>query len=250
TYYGGSGITPYGVAVDIAGNGYITGSAGVSANLPTTTGAYQTSSGGGTDGFLAKFNPNLSGSASLVYGTYLGGSGGDISYGIAVDAMGEGFVTGNTGSTNFPTTTGAFQTTLGSATTKAFVTKLNAAGSALLYSTYLGGSGSDQGNAIAINAAGNAFVTGQETSTNFPTTTGVLHTTNGGGTDAFVTQMNTAGTGVVFSTYLGGSGTDKGFGIAVDGQGRAIVAGETASTNFPTQSPLQSTNGGGNDAFL
>jgi YD repeat-containing protein len=240
-------------AVDTAGNAYVTGYASSGTNFPTTSGAYQTSAGGGYDAWVAKFNPSASGSSSLVYATLLGGSADDKGLGIAVDGSGDAYVTGSTGNpsgTAFPTSTGAYQTSFGSGTTKGFVSEVNPTGTGLVYSTYLGGNGTDQGNAVAVNASGNAYVTGTATSTNFPTTTGAYQTTAGGGNDAFVTELNTTGTALVYSTYLGGSGNDEGQGIAVDGSGYAFVAGETASTNFPTASALQSSNGGGNDAFL
>jgi RHS repeat-associated protein len=255
--YLGSGLdtTALGVAVDAAGNAYLTGTAQPSGvgSFPTTSGAYQTSGHGGEEAFVSKFNPNASGSSSLVYSTLLGGSADDHGRGIAVDSAGDAFVTGSTGNpsgTAFPTTTGAYQTSFGSGTTKGFVTEVNPSGTALVYSTLLGGTGTDLGNAIALNNAGNAYVTGTATSTNFPTTTGAYQTSSGGNQDAVVTELNTAGTGLVYSTYLGGSSADQGFGIAVDGNGDAVVVGETASTNFPTSNALQSSNGGGNDGFL
>src|SRR5439155_500280 len=125
---------------------------------------------------------------------------------------GNAYVTGRTQSTNFPTTAGAFQTT-GGGTEDAFVTKLNPTGSLLVYSTYLGGSGFDEGFGIAVDTLGNAYVTGLTLSTNFPTTAGAFQTTLGGTEDAFVTKLNPTGTGLVYSTYLGGSDFDEGFGI-------------------------------------
>src|SRR5205085_4429825 len=136
---------------------------------------------------------------TVVYSTYLGGSDGDVGNGIAVDAVGDAYVTGDTGSTNFPTTAGAFQTT---GSTGAFVTKLNPAGSGLLYSTYLGGNRGASAHGIAVDAAGNAYVTGVTGSTNFPTTPGAFQTTIAGPfrPDAFVTKINPAGSGLLYST--------------------------------------------------
>src|ERR1022692_4291600 len=193
----------------------------------------------------------------LVYSTYLGGSGDDIGQGIALDSSGNAYVTGYTSSTDFPTTSGAFQTSCGrgcgSAHPDAFVTMLNPSGSALVYSTYLGGSSSDYGNGIALDSSGNAYVTGQTGSANFPTTPGAFQTSCGGGCgspDAFVTMLNPSGSALVYSTYLGGSSSDYGNGIAVDSSGNAYVTGVTNSTDFPTMNPLQPTYGGGGDAFV
>jgi hypothetical protein len=193
----------------------------------------------------------------LVYSTYLGGSGGnyfgDQGYGIAVDSSGNAYVTGLPTSTNFPVTPGAFQTTCGnpSSCQNAFVTKLNPTGSALVYSTYLGGSGSDFGNGITVDSSGDAYVTGITYSTNFPVTPGAFQTTcGGGGSDAFVTEVNPSGSALAYSSYLGGSSYDSGNGIAVDSSGDAYVTGQTSSTNFPTMNPLQPNYGGNGDAFV
>ena len=218
-----------------------------STNFPTTAGAFQTSIGGIIgNAFVTKIN--ASGSA-LVYSTYLGGSGGDSGFGIAVDGSGNAYVTGDTESTNFPTAN-ALQPTFGGGQIDAFVTKINPSGSALGYSTYLGGSGADDGFGIAVDGLGNAYVTGTTESTNFPTAN-ALQPTSGGSYDAFVTKINASGSALVYSTYLGGSGGDSGFGIAVDGSGNAYVTGDTESTNFPTANALQPTfDGGLGDAFV
>ena len=187
---------------------------------------------------------------ALAYSTYLGGSGGDSGNGIAVDSSGSAYVTGNTSSTDFPTTSGALQTT-SAGSGDAFVTKLNASGTALVYSTYLGGTGSDSGHAIAVDGSGDAYVTGSTSSTNFPTTAGALQTTSAGSGDAFVTKLNASGTALVYSTYLGGSGGDSGASIGLDGSGDAYVTGSTSSTNFPTTAgALQTTSAGSGDAFV
>jgi hypothetical protein len=251
TYLGGAGEDDgYGIAVDAAGNAYLTGNTG-STNFPTTADAVQTSFGGNADAFVAKLNPT---GTALVYSTYLGGSGGDFSYGIAVDGSGNAYVTGQTNSANFPTTSGAFQRTYGGGNTDAFVAKLNPTGTALVYSTYLGGSDNDSGEGIAVDAAGDAYVTSATASANFPTTAGALQTSFGGNGfyDAFVAKLNPTGTALVYSTYLGGSNNDYGAGIAVDAAGDAYLTGYTASTNFPTTAgALQTPYGGGNtDAFV
>jgi len=202
---------------------------------------------------------------TLVYATYLGGSGGEAGGGIAVDAAGAAYVTGTTGSTDFPTTPGAIQTTYGGGGTfplregDAFVTKLNAAGTALVYSTYLGGSSKDVASGIAVDAAGAAYVTGYTASTDFtagctdPCT--VLNGTLNFAFDAFVTKLNPTGTALVYSTYLGGSGGDVSYGIAVDAAGAAYVTGFTRSTDFTAGctapcTVLNGTLGGFGDAFV
>jgi len=190
----------------------------------------------------------------LLYSTYLGGSGYDTGLGIAVDSLGNAYITGYTVSADFPVSPGAFQTVCNGGTNcatydDAFVTKLNSAGSALVYSTYLGGTGYDYGSGIAVNQAGNAYVIGTTSSTDFPTMN-PLQPAFGGGTDAFVVELNPAGSALVYSTYLGGSGQDIGYGIAVDSAGNVYVTGSTDSTDFPTMNPLQPINGGGQDAFV
>jgi Beta-propeller repeat len=238
TYLGGSFYNEgEGIAVDAGGDAYVTGWT-ESADFPTTHGAFQTTFGGWSDVFVTKLNP--SGSA-LVYSTYLGGYGYDQGYGIAVDASGDAYVTGSAEPENFPTTTGAFQTTCDTLDSDAFVTKLNASGTALLYSTCLGGrqgdqggGGGDEGFDVAVDGSGDAYVTGYTFSTDFPTTPGAFQTTIGNYSDVFVTKLNSNGTGLLYSTYLGGSPDDIGNGIAVDNSGDAYVTGYTDSVTFPT----------------
>src|SRR5439155_4788919 len=163
--------------------------------------------------------------------------GFDEGLGIAVDAAGNAYVTGLTDSTNFPTTAEAFQAAFGGGGVDAFVTKLDPTGSALVYSTYLGGSGSDEGLGIAVDASGNAYLVGVSDSTNFPTTAEAFQAAfGGGGADTFVTKLDPTGSTRVYSTYLGGSGFDtiQGSGLAVDASGNAYVTGLTFSTDFPT----------------
>jgi len=257
TYLGGDGReSGRAIAVDSSGNIYMAGST-TSLNFPTTGGAFQSAYGGGTyDAFVTKMDPTVSSQGSLIYSTYLGGSGHDIGSGIAVDVSGNAYVLGDTTSVNFPTTAGAFHAALDGGL-DAFVIKLNAAGSALLYSTYLGGSGSENGKGIAVDAGGITYVTGRTTSLDFPITAGAFQPAFVGGTeDAFVTRLNPAGFGaadLVYSTYLGGSGQrDEGTGIAVDGTGNAYVVGTTGSGDFPTTAGALQTGftGGGNDAFV
>ncbi len=232
---------------------YVAGSTS-SANFPTTS-SYRAADNGGAV-FVAGLNTAVSGRGSLVYSTLLGGNGFDTGAGIAVNGAGDAYVTGSTGSTNFPYTAGAYATA-NKGGVDAFVTELGATG-VISYSTYLGGGGDDHGQAIAVNSAGDAYVTGYTRSTNFPqanplTANGARcgGANGGGGTDAFVTELNAQGSALVYSTYLGGHGTDAGYGVAVDSAGDAYVIGSTTSTDFPTTTDaLTTTNSGGADAFV
>jgi hypothetical protein len=222
------------IAVDASGNAYVTGSTQqltFPSDFPTTAGAFDTTHNGVQDAFVTKLNP--SGSA-LVYSTFLGGSNDEFGNGIAVDTSGSAYVTGITGSPNFPTTVGAFDTTHNGGSFDAFVTKLNPSGSALVYSTFLGGVGTESGNGIAVDTSGSAYVTGDTGSDNFPTTVGAFDTTSDEDADAFATKLNPAGSVLEYSTFVAGMGTDFGTAIAVDTFGSAYVTGFTASINFPT----------------
>jgi HYDIN/CFA65/VesB-like, Ig-like domain/Beta-propeller repeat/Cep192 domain 4 len=184
----------------------------------------------------------------LSYSTYLGGSGGDAGYSIALDSSGNAYVAGTTASLNFPTTTGG-QATLGGGG-DVFVTKLNPAGTALVYSAFLGGGNLDQASGIALDSSGNVYVTGYTLSTDFPATSGAEQAANAGSTDAFLTKLDPTGATLVYSSYLGGSGIDYGRGVAVDASGDAFVTGSTQSLDFPTHNPLQIGLDGGTDAFV
>jgi hypothetical protein len=261
TYLGGSlddGASD--IAVDSVGNAYVTGYTG-STDFPTMNPLQSANGGGQNDAFAAKINPMGS---AVVYSTYLGGSGDDQSTGIAVDSAGYAYVTGFTTSADFPIKN-PLQPDYGGGG-DAFVAKINPTGSTLVYSTYLGGSGGDGASGIAVDSSDNAYVTGYTNSNDFPITPGAFQTVcnNGCGTcvygggrfsclDVFVTRLTTSGSGLVYSTYLGGRGADQGYSIAVVGPGNAYVTGRTTSTNFPTKNPLQATNGGGlppYDAFV
>jgi hypothetical protein len=247
TYLGGSGADlALGIAIDSSNNAYVTGSTESSGFPGTSTSAVQSAYGGGTDAFVTKLNSTGN---SLLYSTYLGGSDLDLGGGIGVDSStGEAYVVGSTESgTNFPLQS-AVQSAFGGGTSDAFVAKLNAGGTALVFSTFLGGGGADAGDGIAVDSTG-AYVVGTTESTNFTTTAGVLQANFGGGTDAFVTKLMPDGSALVYSTYLGGSGFDAGASIAVDSSGIAYVTGQTASP-FPTVNPTQSAPGGNNDAFV
>ncbi len=237
-YDGGTGI-----AVDAGGNTYVTGYTH-SSNFPTLN-PFQTYQGG-YDAFVTKLS---SFGNTLIYSTYLGGSSDDWSYAIGIDATGSTYVTGETFSSSFPIHN-SYQATWGPWLT-AFVTKLNSSGSSLSYSTFLGGGGSpDGGHGIAVDNRGNAYVTGVTHSPGFPTQN-PYQTWQGLG-DAFVTMLTGSGGDLIYSTFLGGSDSDRGEGIAVDGSGNIYVTGQTYSPNFPTQDPYQTYQGptGFTDAFV
>ncbi len=248
TYLGGSGHEAgRGLVVDSLGNAYVMGGTN-SSNFPTTAGVFQPTFAGGSgegDGFVTKLNP--SGSA-LVYSTYLGGSAEEQGTDVAIDAAGNAYAVGFTQSTNFPTMS-PLQATKSSGF-DSFVTKLNATGTALVYSTYLGGFGHDQINSIVLDSAGNACLIGNTSSSNFPVVDAFQTVYGGGSFDAFVTKLNSVGSAITFSSYLGGSGIEIGYAIAADNAGNVYVTGDTGSTNFPTANPFQAINGGGIDAFV
>lgn len=231
-----SGANCQGVAVDSNGNAYVTGYAAI--NFPTTPGAFQTSLRGGFDAFVTKLSSDGS---SLVYSTILGSSFDDFGYDIALDAGGNAYVTGNTsylapGPGDFPTVN-AFQPAYAGGTQDAFVTKVNATGSALVYSTYLGGGAilnatEDWGEGITVDAAGSAYVTGQTYSPDFPTTPGAYDRARAG-LDAFIVKFSPSGSSLVYSTFLGGNSRELGLDIAVDSSGNAYVTGSTESTDNP-----------------
>ena len=243
TYLGGSGDdSGLSLALDSSGNAYVTGYT-ASTNFPTKN-PLQASNAASSDVFVAKIN---SAGSALSYSTYLGGGGYDYAKGIAVDSGGNAYITGYTASTNFPTKNPLQASNAGS--NDAFIAKINSAGSALSYSTYLGGSGEDNGEGIAVDGSGNAYVTGYTGSASFPTKN-PIQASKTGLWDAFVSKINSAGSALVYSTYLGGSSSDYGLGIALDGSSNAYITGPTYSTNFPTRNPLQASNGGEMDAFV
>jgi hypothetical protein len=252
TYLGGTNFDDAeGIAVDSSGNAYITGST-ESDDFPTTAGAFQATFGSGSEHvFVTKLNSNGS---ALVYSTYLGGRVREEGRGIVIGSLGNAYVTGLTESDDFPVTEGAFQTKYGGnglVAGDAFVTQLNKSGSALIYSTFLGGKGGDYAGGIALDSSGDAYIIGTTGSSNFPITAGTFQTKLGGGDDAFVTKLNCGCSALVYSTYLGGSSSELGFGVAVDSSGNAYVAGETESANFPvTAQAFQTTYGGNLDAFV
>ncbi len=248
TYLGGSN-DDFGedIAVDASGNAYVTGNTNsnnfiaLAAFADVVQNGY---AGGASDAFVTKFAPTGS---AIVYSTYLGGGIDDEGKGIAVDADGNVYVTGVTNSLDFPTNV-PFQPATGGFH-DAFISKLNPVGNGLLYSTYLGGSGEDSGDGIALDSSGNAYVTGGTASLDFPTAK-PLHPVHLGIDDAFVTKLNSAGSALVYSTFLGGSGSDTGEGIAVDSVGSAYIVGTTNSADFPTANPFLSAKAGFRDAFV
>jgi plastocyanin len=250
TYLGGtSDDIARSVAVDSAGDAYITGFT-LSTNFPVLK-AYQSTNKGGYDVFLSKLNPA---GTRLIYSTYIGGTGDDEAGSLHLDPSNRVYLTGVTSSTNYPITSGAFQTTNKGGPWDAFVTKVNSSGNALNYSTYLGWSSDDEGYGVTMDATGTyPIVTGTTNSGSFPHTTGAFQTTKSTSYDAFVTKVNpNPSQPLLYSTFLGGNGVDKGFGIALnDSSSRIVVTGQTKSTNFPlTTGAFQTTNHGGYDAFL
>jgi hypothetical protein len=235
---GGSPDSGSAIAVDSTGAAYVTGQTASTA-FPVTPGAFQGSNQGGvSDCFISKLNP--AGSA-LAYSTYLGGNALDLCAGIALDAAGNAYVAGSTDSDVFPVLAPLQSNLLG--TTNAFVAKLNAAGSALVYSTYLGGSNIDNATAIAVDPTGAAYVTGDTASIDFPTTLGVVQNLLKGQYNVFVAKLSAPGNGLVYSTLIGGSDSDIGTSIAIDAAGRAVVGGYTTSFDFPTFNPIQAFQG-------
>jgi hypothetical protein len=186
----------------------------------------------------------------LTYSTYLGGSGGDQAYAIAVDSSLNAYVTGITASVNFPTTPGVVQTTNAGGGGDVFLTKFNPAGTGVEFSVFLGGSGVDAPSAMLLDSSGNIYITGSTLSPNFPTTSGVLQPTYGGNGDAFLAELDPSGSSLVFSTYLGGTGTDYATAMAFDSKGDVFLTGSTTSKDFPTLNPLQLGNDGASDVFV
>ncbi|MHB0878004.1 MAG: SBBP repeat-containing protein [Anaerolineae bacterium] len=250
TYIGGTGNDrAYGVAVDAAGNAYVTGYT-ASVDFPATPGAYDPTANGEYDVFVLKLAP----SGAVVYATYIGGARFDYardSSGIAVDVSGNAYVVGYTDSVDFPTVA-ALDASLGGAY-DAFVLKLGPAGNTILYSTLLGGSNADYGRAVAVDAAGNAYVAGQTASADFPVTAEGFGPAFGGGTfgDGFVAKLSPAGDTLVYSGYIGGSGEDWATGLSVDPAGSVYVVGQSGSPDLPTTAgSYQPANAGGDDVFV
>jgi hypothetical protein len=256
TYFGGIySEYAYGIAVDSLGNAHIVGrTSGQDLPIAPTDpeSPYQADYGeGNCDAFVTKFNSEGSG---LLYSTYLGGSGDDYGRGIALDCLGNAYVAGYTDSSDFPTAN-AYQPAYGGGSRDVFVTKIDPDGKGVTYSTYLGGGDRDYGFGVAVDSSGNCYVTGYTKSvspTGFPLSN-PYQDVNKGNMDAFVTKLNPEGSGLVYSTYLGGAENDAGFGVAIDSSGNCYLTGYTySSIDFPLQNAYQEIFGGGtdNDAFV
>lgn len=236
-----------GLAIDVAGNAYITGYTD-EGTFPTTVGAMNTSINGGYDAFVCKINPTAT---TLVYSTFLGGAtSDDYAYDLAIDNSNCTYITGYTTSTDFPTTSGCIQDQRVN-NEEVFICKLNDTGSGLIYSTYLGEFGHEQGDAIAVDSTGNAYVSGHTMSTFFPTTLGSYDTSNAGSYDVFLCKINPMCTVLEYSTFLGGSSMDEPNAIALDDTGNAYVAGYTYSNGFPsTSGAINETLNDDSDGFV
>ncbi len=244
TYLGGSGYDmAFDVAADAQGNAHIVGLT-LSSDFPYQN-PLQGSYGGSGDVFITKLN--YEGNA-LIYSTFLGGNSADTGISIAVDAGANVYVAGRTASSDFPTEN-PLQSML-SGSEDSFVAKLNSMGNTLVYCTYLGGSGNDKANGIAVDEGLNACITGYTNSINFPTANPIQETYGGGDNDVFIVKLDEIGTSLIYSTYLGGNNNDRGRAIAVDDEGNAYITGNTYSSNFPTQSAFQAIFGGSWDAIL
>ncbi len=248
TYLGGSGDDlGSSIAIDGSNNVYIAGTTS-SPNFPTRGPAFPNSAGL-SDIFVTKIDPT---GGNVVYSTYIGGSGLDRGDGVALDSNGNAYVVGRVGDTsvNFPTTAGALAQTYRGGDFDGVLFKLNAQGNALVYSTFLGGEDNDSVEGVAVDLSGNAYVTGGTRSNGFPLTASAFQSFRTGDTDAYLTKLNSSGSAVLYSTLLGGGGTDRGSGVAVDTTGNAYVAGYSASPDFPTQNAFQGFSGGSFDAFI
>ncbi|MFC1725912.1 SBBP repeat-containing protein [candidate division KSB1 bacterium] len=231
TYLGGdveeSGA---GIAVDRHGRVYIAGHT-ESENFPVVEGAYDETFNGALDVFVCRLNSSGNG---LLYSTYVGGIFSEKAKAIALDADGNVYVTGVTDGLDFPTTAGAYDRSIFGTGNEVFAFKLNQNGSSLVYSTYIGGYGVEEGNSIAVDPEGNAYVTGATTSEDFPTTEGAFDQNHNGSADIFVSKLNRAGSGLIYSTYLGGSDSEGAQSIAVDPDENIYILGYSKSSDFPT----------------
>ncbi len=249
TFIGGSSLDlGDSIALDTSGNVYLTGNTN-SSTFPTTAGAFDTTYNGGGDVFVTKLNVNGS---ALLYSTFIGGSSSDSGDSIALDTSGNVYLTGSTASSTFPTTAGAFDTTYNGGSSDVFVTKLNTTGSALVYSSFIGGAVDEYGLSIVVDTSGDVYLTGSTESPTFPTTTGAFDTTyNGGTSDVFVTKLNTTGSALVYSTFIGGTTLETSNSIVVDLSGNVFLAGATFSSDYPTITPaFDTTHNGSSDVFV
>jgi hypothetical protein len=232
------------IAVDASGNAYVLGFSS-SPDFPTTAGAFDRTANGAFDVTLTKLNASGSG---LIYSTLLGGQGFDTAGGLAVNDTGEAYVCGGAGSLDFPATAGAL--VVGRDGSDNFVTKFNATGSALVYSAVFGGAASDGAAGIDVDAAGNAWITGTTSSVDYPTTADAFDRSLNGGADAFISELNSAGSALLYSTLLGGSESDSGIDLAVDGVGDVYVTGQTLSMSFPATAGAFDTSFSGDTSIF
>ncbi|MBN1391073.1 MAG: fibronectin type III domain-containing protein [Candidatus Thermoplasmatota archaeon] len=236
----------YAIDVDTSGYAYVGGGT-TSSSFPTTSGASDTTHNGNEDGFVLKLSTSGN---SLMYSTFLGGAGYDRAQGIELDSLGRAYTTGQTGSSNFPTTTKGYDTTYGGSD-DAFLSLLSSSGDSLLNSTYIGGSGQDAGWSVVLGPDDKAYVTGETYSSNYPTTSDAFSRTQAGGADVFVTRVDLGGTGLEYSTFIGGSNDDVGREICVDSMGFIYLTGETNSKDYPTTfTAFDRTHNSNDDVFF
>ncbi len=242
TFIGGSGgENSYNLLVNNGGEAYVAGNTN-SSDFPTTTGAYDRSYHAASD--IVVFKLNAAGNG-LSFSTLLGGNANECAYGLVLDSSGNVYISGITDSTNFPVTTGSHQGYY-----DAYVCKFDADCSDLLYAMYIGGNASERAYGLAVDSAGCAYAAGWTQSENFPTTSGAYDASLGGDTDSFIAKVNSAGTGLVYSTYLGGSGDDYGTAALVDASGCVYVSGATGSAGLATSGAYQETKASSSDAFV
>lgn len=248
TFLGGTDLDKaWGIAVDGGGRAYVTGDS-LSADFPTTPGAFDPFKGAGRDATVVALAPA---GDSLHYATFVKGNSWDSGMGIAVDPTGSAYVAGLTSSVDFPVTPGAAQPAYGGGSGDGFVVRLSPSGASLVMGTYLGGTSYEEVAAIAVDGTGAAFALGDTNSTDFPVTAGAFDATLGGSQDSFVTRLAPGGSAFSYSTFLGGTQYEVAGGLAVDSQGSAHVVGTTASTDFPvTPGACQLQNGGDSDGYV
>ncbi len=250
TFLGGSSIDfPSSIAINAGGEVYINGGTddGVT-DFPTNAGSYDTTHNGANDVFVTRLSAD---GATLVYSTFIGGASIDNGFGLAIDAGGNAYVSGQAG-TGFPTTAGVFDT-VSAGGSEGFLSKLSPNGATLIYSSFIGGTQNENIQSLAVDNFGNAYLTGNNFGGDFPTTGGAFDTTQNGSTDIIFTVVNSAATAIVYSTYLGGGGIEFGNDIALDTTGNVYLTGQTTAVGavFPTNSQaFQNFNAGGNDAFV
>jgi hypothetical protein len=248
TFIGGSTRDyAHAITIDSSGNLYVVGHTG-SSNYPTTTGAYDSSPNGFYDGFVSKLSSDLS---SLLASTFIGGNRSDSANAITIDSSGNLYVAGGTGSSNYPTTEGAYDSSHNGGQ-DVFVSKLSSDLSSLLASTFIGGGGWDYANAITIDSSGNLYVAGYAGPPDYPTTEGVYDSSfNGGWSDVFVSKLDSDLGSLLASTFIGGGDCDCAHAITIDSSGNLYVAGSTGSSDYPTTGEAyDSSHNGGDDGFV